>query len=221
MRKIREVLRLKWGLGVDERQIAKSCKISRSTLWEYLRRAKDAGLSWPLPAALGDASLEALLFQGDANRGATRPEPDWQKIDRERKRKGVTLQLLWKEYLAQYPHGYGYVTFTVKYRKWRSAVDPVMRQEHKAGEKLFVDYAGMTLPITDPQTGEVRDAQVFVATLRQAQGKPWERATTRTRKPPGLRTWRTGWVLTAECWSSSVGCRSWWFPTTLRYTLYN
>lgn len=165
MRKIREALRLKWGLGVDERQIAKSCKISRSTLWEYLRRAKDAGLGWPLPADLDDANLEALLFRGDANRGATRPEPDWQKIDQERKRKGVTLQLLWKEYLAQYADGYGYVTFTVKYRKWRSAVDPVMRQEHKAGEKLFVDYAGLTLAITDPQTGEVRDAQVFVATL--------------------------------------------------------
>lgn len=165
MRKIREALRLKWGLGVDERQIAKSCRISRSTLWEYLRRAKDSGLSWPLPDELDDAALEALLFKGDPNRGAKRPEPAWQEIHRERKRKGVTLLLLWQEYIAQHPEGYGYVTFTIKYRKWRGGLDATMRQDHKAGEKLFVDYAGMTLPITDPHSGEVRDAQIFVATL--------------------------------------------------------
>lgn len=172
MRKIREALRLKWELGTDERQIAQSCRISRSTLWEYLRRAKDAGLNWPLSQDLDDAALEAMLFQGDPNRGAERPEPNWQEIHRERKRKGVTLLLLWQEYIAQHPEGYGYVTFTVtswcfanKYRAWRGGLDATMRQDHKAGEKLFVDYAGMTLAISDPGTGEVREAQIFVATL--------------------------------------------------------
>ena len=165
MRKIREALRLKWGLGIAERQTAKSCRISRSTLWEYLRRAKDAGLSWPLPDDLDDAALEVLLFQGDPNRGMRRPEPDWLEIHRERKRKGVTLLLLWQEYIAQYPNGYGYVTFTTKYRKWRGGLDATMRQDHKAGEKLFVDYAGVTMSIADAHSGEMRDAQVFVATL--------------------------------------------------------
>lgn len=165
MRKIREALRLKWGLGIDERQTARSCRISRSTLWEYLRRAKDAGLSWPLPDDLDDAALEALLFQGDPNRGMRRPAPDWLEIHRERKRKGVTLLLLWQEYIAQYPNGYGYVTFTTKYRKWRGGLDATMRQDHKAGERLFVDYAGVTMSIADAHSGEMRDAQVFVATL--------------------------------------------------------
>lgn len=165
MRKIREALRLKWNLGIDERQIAKSCNISRSTLWEYLRRAKDAGLSWPLPEGLDDATLEVLLFRGDPKRGVKRPEPDWQETHRERKLKGVTLLLLWKEYIAQYPEGYGYVTFTTKYREWRSGLDATLRQDHKAGERLFVDYAGVSLPISDPQSGEVRQGQVFVATL--------------------------------------------------------
>ncbi len=166
MRKIREALRLKWGLGIDERQTAKSCRISRSTLWEYLRRAKDAGLSWPLPDDLDDAALEALLFQGDPNRGMKRPEPDWQEIHRERKRKEVTLLLLWQEYIAQNPEGYGYVTFTTKYRAWRGRLDATMRQDHRAGEKLFVDYAGVTMSIADAHSGEMRDAQVFVATHR-------------------------------------------------------
>jgi transposase len=165
MRKIREVLRLKWALGIDERQIAQSCRISRSTIWEYIRRAKEAGLSWPLPADLDDAALEAMLFQGNLSRGVKRPEPDWPSIHQERKRKGVTLLLLWQEYLAQNPEGYGYVTFTIKYRQWRGGLDATMRQDHKAGEKLFIDYAGMTLPITDPRSGEVCAAQVFVATL--------------------------------------------------------
>ena len=156
---------MKWGLGVDERQIARSCRISRSTLWEYLRRAKDAGLSWPLPAELDDAALEALLFRGDPDRGAVRPEPNWQEVHRERKRKGVTLLLLWQEYIAQYPNGYGYVTFTIKYRGWRGGLDATMRQDHKAGEKLFVDYAGLGVPITDAYSGAVHEAQIFVATL--------------------------------------------------------
>ena len=165
MRKIREVLRLKWGVGVDERQIASSCRISRSTLWEYIRRAKSAGLSWPLPTELDDQALEALLFKGNTHGGSKRPEPDWYAIHKERKRKGVTLLLLWQEYLAEHTDGYGYVTFTTKYRAWRAQLDATMRQEHKAGEKLFVDYAGMSILITDPHTGVKYEAQVFVATM--------------------------------------------------------
>lgn len=167
MRKIREVLRLKWGLGVEERDIALSVRLSRSTIWEYVRRAKEAGLSWPLPEDLDDVSLEARLFKSSLGRGVERPEPDWSHIHQERKRPGVTLLKLWQEYAAAQPEGtaYGYVTFTTKYRDWRGSLDATMRLDHKAGDKLFVDYAGQTLGITDPATGEVRQAQVFVATL--------------------------------------------------------
>jgi transposase len=167
MRKIREVLRLKWGLGVEERDIAQSVHLSRSTVWEYVRRAKEAGLGWPLPEDLDDLVLESMLFSAVPVQGVEKVEPDWPHIHRERKRPGVTLLKLWQEYAATQPEGsaYGYVTFTMKYRDWRGGLDATMRLDHKAGDKLFVDYAGQTLGITDPATGVIRQAQVFVATL--------------------------------------------------------
>ena len=199
MRKIREVLRLKWGLGVDERQIARSCRISRSTLWEYLRRAKDAGLGWPLPAELDDAALEALLFRGDPDRGAVRPEPNWQEVHRERKRKGVTLLLLWQEYIAQHPDGYGYVTFTIKYRGWRGSLDATMRQDHKGWGKS-------SLSITQAWLFPSRTL-IPAPSMRHKSSLPrWARATSPTPKRRPRKRWKTGWAVTAAPLSSWVVC---------------
>jgi transposase len=166
MRKIREVLRLHWGLGVSWRLIAQSCSVARSTVGEYVRRAQEAGLSWPLPQELDDGELERRLFPPrPAIASEERVLPDWFEIHREMKRKGVTLFLLWQEYRAVYPEGYQYSRFCDLYRAWRGRQSVVMRQTHRAGEKLFVDYAGQTVPIVDPKSGQIREAQVFVAVL--------------------------------------------------------
>ena len=165
MRKIREVLRQKWALGLSVRRIARSVGLSRPSVSSYLRRAERCGLSWPLPEELDDAELERRLYPPLPSSRVARPEPDWVEVHRELKRKGVTLELLWDEYKASHPDGYQYSTFCLYYRRWRSRVDPVMRQEHRAGEKLFVDYSGQTAPVIDPGTGEVREAEVFVAAL--------------------------------------------------------
>jgi transposase len=166
MRKIEEILRLKYQVGLSHRAIAKSCAVSTSTVSEYVTHAKAAGLNWPLPDGISDEQLETLLFpdRGSvSDRGI--PRPDWKTIQKEMKRKGVTLSLLWIEYRQDHPDGYGYSQFCHRYRQWVNQLDPVMRQKHKAGEKLFVDYAGQTITVIDPQTGELREAQVFVATL--------------------------------------------------------
>ncbi len=166
MRKIREVLRLKYVNKASERAIAKSCSVARSTVADYLRRSAEAGLSWPLPADLDDESLEQLLFPcAPPVPAGERPLPDWDYIHKELRRKGVTRFLLWQEYKSSNPAGLGYTQFCDRYLQWRGRQDPVMRQVHKAGEKLFVDYAGHTVPITDRRTGEVRMAEVFVAVL--------------------------------------------------------
>lgn len=167
MRKIREVLRLKWENQVSERAIAVSCSIARSTVGDYLRRARTAGLSWPLPADLDDSRLEQLLFARAKLEvpAGQRPQPDWSYIHRELRRKGVTLFLLWQEYKESHPDGYQYSRFCELFGRWRGRQDLVMRQSHKAGEKLFVDYAGPTIGVVDRWTGEVRQAQLFVAVL--------------------------------------------------------
>jgi transposase len=166
MRKIREILRLKWECGLSQRQIAESCQVARPTVTEYLQRAEAAGLGWPLPEDLAEDALERLLFPPRATQPAeSRPVPEWATIHQELKRKGVTLFLLWQEYKATHPTGYGYTWFCTRYQAWAQKVDVVMRQDHRAGEKLFVDYAGQTVPVHDPRTGQVRQAQIFVAVL--------------------------------------------------------
>jgi transposase len=145
--------------------VGRSCNVSPSTVHDTVARARLAGLSWPLPDDMDDAALEALLYPGPRGR-AGRPEPDYPQMYRELKRKGVTLQLLWLEYREDHPDdGLGYSCFCGRYRRWRKQLDLTMRQEHQAGEKVFVDYAGQTIGVTDPLTGEVTDYQVFVATL--------------------------------------------------------
>ena len=166
MRQIREVLRQKWGLGLSNRQIARSCGISRPTVAEYVRRAGAAGLSWPLAADLDDTQLESKLFApAVAISAEQRALPDWSVVNQEIKRKGVTMALLWDEYKAANPEGFQYSWFCEHYRRWLGKVDVVMRQNHRAGEKLFVDYAGQTMPVIDRASGEVLAAQVFVAVL--------------------------------------------------------
>ena len=166
MRKIKEVLRLRWANGLSKRKTARSCGISRPAVDEYLRRAEEAGLSWPLPADLDDGALERLLFPAAPTLPAqVRGLPEWSTINRELKRKGVTLFLLWQEYRECHPQGYQYSWFCECYRAWQGQLDVVMRQDHRAGEKLFVDYAGQTVPVVDRFTGEIREAQIFVAVL--------------------------------------------------------
>jgi len=166
MRQVKEVLRLKWACGLSDRQIAQSLGISRPTVTQYVRRLKVAGLSWPLPEDLDDAALESRLFATtNPAPAANRPLPDWSWVHQELKRKGVTLTLLWQEYKANNPDGLQYSYFCEAYRKWAARLDLVMRQQHRAGETLFVDYAGQTVPVVDPQSGEVHEAQVFIAVL--------------------------------------------------------
>ncbi len=166
MRKIEEVLRLKYGAGLSHRAIAQSCSVSPSTVSEYITHAKAAGLSWPLPEGLSAEELDELLFpqRGPAS-GRNIPQLDWAEIHKELRRKSVTLSLLWVEYRQEHPAGYGYSQFCLHYRRWAKQLKPMMRQKHKAGEKLFVDYAGQTAPVVDPETGEIQQAQIFVATL--------------------------------------------------------
>jgi transposase len=166
VRKIKELLRLHHEKGLSARQIAKSLEISRSTIREYLDRAQQAGLGWPLPLELDEATLEHRLFppiHAVAQEKRQMPSPEY--LHQELKRKGVTLQLLWHEYKEKNPDGYQYSQFCQNYRQWTEKLDPCLRQVYKAGEKLFVDYAGQTMEITDPETGEIHDAQIFVTTL--------------------------------------------------------
>ena len=165
MRKIREVLRLRHEFGLSQRDIAKACSIGRTTVRDYLSRASAAGLTLPLPPGLDEAGVERLLFPPAPVPGAKRPLPDWGEIHTELRRKGVTLELLWEEYKSVYPEGYQYSRFCELYRDWRGLLQLWMRQEHRAGEKLFVDYAGQTVDVVNAGTGEVKDAQIFVAVL--------------------------------------------------------
>jgi len=166
MRQVREVLRLKWASGLSDRKIAHSLHISRPTVAEYVRRATAAGLAWPLPEPLDDTALERQLFATTSSAPlGKRPAPDWATIHQELKRPHVTLQLLWQEYKARTPEGLQYRQFCAAYRQWAGTLDVVMRQSHRAGETLFVDYAGQTMPVIDPHTGEVRAAAIFIAVL--------------------------------------------------------
>ena len=166
MRKIREMLRLAWACGQSRQAIAISCGVSKTTVTKTIGRACAAGLSWPLPP-LDDEALERLLYPVVPHHSVrTTSQPDWPSLHDELvTRKNLTLMLLWQEYKEREPSGYQYSYFCDLYRQWHKRLDLSMRQEHRAGEKLFVDYCGQTLPIVDPATGEVHEAPVFVAVL--------------------------------------------------------
>src|SRR5574340_866242 len=155
MRTIREVLRLRWEAGLSQREIGVSCRLGRSTVRDYLLRAEAAGLSWPLPEELDEEALERMLFPPPPDSPRHRPLPEWAALHRDLRRKGVTLGLLWQEYRAAHPAGYGYSQFCALYHLWANTLEPVLRQHYVAGEKLLVDYAGQTVLVVDRQTGEV------------------------------------------------------------------
>jgi transposase len=167
MRKIREALRLCLAEGLSPRQAGIATGLPRSTVRRYVVRAVEVGLGWPLPPDLDDRDLEERLYGRAAPAPSTdqRLVPDWAVVHRELRRKGVTLQLLWTEYRAGCPEGFGYTWFTERYRAYAGRLDLVLRGDHRAGEKAFIDFAGQTIPITDPGTGETWQAQLFVAVL--------------------------------------------------------
>ena len=163
MRKVREILRLRWDEQLSLRAVAAAVAMPHATVALYEKRAVEAGLSWPLEG-IDDEALENLLFAPAAP--PTREHPDFAYLQRELRHKGVTLQLLWDEYREAHPDGYGYSQFCKLYREWRDRLDVVMRQDHKAGEKLFVDFPGLTIPIYDEVSLAVKfRAELFVAVL--------------------------------------------------------
>ncbi len=179
MRKIKEVLRLR-SLGLNQHQIARGCSIAQSTVHEYCKAAEAAGIDWPVPAEWDDRRLEEVLFPGRRQPCGRRRQatPDFTTLHQElQSHKHLTLQLVWEEYKQADPEGYSYSRFCDLYREWLRQRDVVLRQQHRAGEKLFVDWAGDTIPIHDPTTAEVRPASIFVAVLGAssytfAQAKP-------------------------------------------------
>ena len=166
MRKIREVLRLTHELGLSVREVREATGVGKTAVSEYVARAKVIGITWPIAPEISDAELERRLFTpAGLHDGPTKPVPDWAKVHEELKRRGVTLMLLWEEHRAECDDGHGYSRFCELYSEWRKRLSPVMRQTHLAGDKLFVDWAGDTIPIIDPATGEVHAAHLFVAVL--------------------------------------------------------
>jgi len=165
MRKIKDILRLRWEQGLPIRQVARSACCSPSTVVATEHRARAAGLDWRTCEPLDEAELEQRLYGRTKSATAERRPIDFRALHREKKKKGVTMALLWQEYKRDHRDGYGYSRFCELYAKWRGGLDVVMRQEHRAGEKGFSDWAGMKMPIVDPHSGEVTEASVFVMAL--------------------------------------------------------
>ncbi len=166
MRSIREILRLK-AEGVPDRAIAESVGCARSTLCECLKRARAAGIAWPLPEEFDEAALVARLYPGTALKRHVQsfPEPDFAEVARELTRKHVTRRQLWREYRARYPRGLGYTAFCVHYRRWRATIgaEATLALDHTPGDRLYVDYSGDPAYLTDPASGEKRRVELFVA----------------------------------------------------------
>ena len=207
MRKLRDLLRLKYEARLPQRAIAQACGVGLGTVTAYLQRAAAAGLSWPLPVDLDDSGLEARLFQ----RSALVPDravPTWAETHQELKKAGVTLALLWQEYRAAHPEGYAYSQFCERYRQWRRALKPSMRQVHRAGEKLFVDFSGTRPALVDPATGEEVLVELFVGVLG-ASGLIYAEATTRQDLP----SWVGAHVRMLEYFHGSAAI---WVPDNLK-----
>jgi len=168
MRKIKEVLRLRFELRLGQREIARACSISQGAVHNYLKRAAAAGIAWPTPEGWDEQRVEQALF-GERQVVKRLPEqvlPDFAALHAElQQHPHLTLQLTWEEYRQVHPEGYGYSRFCGLYQRWRRKQDVVLRQVHKPGEKGFVDWAGATIPLHDPVTGEVWPASLFVMVL--------------------------------------------------------
>ena len=166
MRRTKDILRLRFESGLGLRQIARSLSISVGTVHDYLERAAAAGIKWPLPDGLDDSHLEAALFRQTVVAAPPRKtQPDYAAIHQQLQKPHVTLQLLWEEYQEANPDGYRYSRFCELYQRWRRKQDVVLRQQHKPGERMFVDWAGATIPIHNRSTGEITQAPLFVAAL--------------------------------------------------------
>ena len=165
MRRIKQLLSMRFSAGASTREIARELGVAPSTVREYLSRA--AGIIWPLAADVTDDNLMARLFGNAGVRAGARfhAEPDWAALARELKRPGVNLLVLWEEYRAIHPEGYAYSRFCQLFREFERRLSPTMRQQHAAGHKAFVDYSGKLVPIIDPVTGVVSTAEIFVAVL--------------------------------------------------------
>src|SRR6201988_3498339 len=168
MRKIKEVLRLRFELGLGQREIARACSISQGAVHNYLKRAAGAGMQWPLPESWDEKQIEEAVFgkQHSIEESSQRAYPDFPALHNQLQRyPHLTLQLAWEEYREKNPEGYRYSRFCELYQQWRGKQDLVLRQEHKAGEKGFVDLAGATIPVPDPDTGTTGKASLFVMVL--------------------------------------------------------
>jgi len=208
MRRLREILRLKYECALPHRAIASACGVGAGTVSKYVGRALRAGLSWPLPEDLDDAQLEARLFSLPPTRGVPRPQPDAAWVHRELKRPGVTLQLLWLEYLQVHPDGYRYSQFCEHYHRFARTLSPSMRQVHRAGEKAFVDFSGQRPEIVDRRTGEVRPVELFVGALG-ASSYVYAEAT----EDQSLTGWIAAHVHMVEAWG---GCPEIFVPDCLK-----
>jgi transposase len=164
--KIKEILRLKYEAQLSNRAISGACKVSNSTVGEYLKRAEVAGISWPLGEIGEDELYQKLFPEKEVVSERKYPVPDWEEMQKDKRKKGVTLQLLWQEYKEKYPEGYQYSRFCEYFQRWKdSQVEPRRHIEHTGGEQMQVDYAGLKIPVTDPETGEISQVSVFVAIL--------------------------------------------------------
>lgn len=209
MRKLRDILRLKYDTQLPLRAIAQACGLGLGTVSTYLQRATAAGLTWPLPDDLDDAALEARLFtRPTVSPASDRALPDWVVLHQELKKPGVTLTLLWQEYRTRHPHGYAYSQFCERYRQWARRLKPSMRQVHRAGEKLFVDFSGKRPHLIDPTTGEEIAVELFVGVLG-ASGLIYAEAT----RGQDLRSWIAAHVRMLEYFHGSAAI---WVPDQLK-----
>lgn len=190
MRHIHEILRLKHEKGLSVREIARGCGLPASTVGDYLKRAEAASLVWPLPEPLSEEQLLDRLMGGGAEAvpepSPERPLPDWAKVHQELRRKGVTLQLLWQEYRQEHPEGYGRSRFCELYQQWAAKVDPVLRQHHAPGDKMFVDWAGQKVSIHNSRDGSIAEASLFIAVLG-ASNKTYAEAFANEQSPSWLK----------------------------------
>ncbi len=193
MRRAKEILRLKHALELTNRQIASALKMSHVTVGTYLRLAESSGIGWPLSAEVTESHLmELLRNSGDSPETARRPLPEMEWVYQEMKRKHVTLQLLWEEYRKEHPDGYGYTRFCGYYKAFKSKQEVSLRQEYKAGERMFVDWAGDTITLWDPKTGESRQVSLFLAILG-ASNYTFARAFENRQQPSWIQAHISAW----------------------------
>ena len=209
MRRLRELLRLKYEAGLSHRAMAQACAVGLGTVSAYLARATAAGVAWPLPADLDDAALEARLFPRPVDPARLdQALPEWPHLHQELKRPGVTLQLVWLEYRAVHPTGYAYSQFCARYRRWARTLKPSMRQVHRAGEKLFVDFSGKRPSVVDAATGAPVLVELFVGVLG-ASGLIYAEAT----RSQALPAWVDAHVRMVEYFGGSPAI---WVPDNLK-----